>query len=160
MIRGRLEADLDPLVEVLGTLRLPTPGASARGRRDWLVAGEVELAWVFDQAPVTVVPTRRVVGHVEVHRPARATAAAYVVDGGAPDDDLREIGRLFVAPGPHHDGIARFLLRESVAHVRRLGASVVLDLRDNVSLTRSVVERHGFVPAEAPGGVGSRYRLP
>ena len=147
MIRERLEADLDPLCRVLDELDHPAAGATTDERRQWLGGRGVELAWVFDQAPVTVVPTGNVVGHVAVGRPA---PAAYDVPGGSADLDLLEVVQLFVLPGPHQHGIARFLLTESAAHVHRLGATPVLTLRDNVSLTRRLVERRGFVPLGDP----------
>ena len=49
------------------------------------------------------------------------------------------------------------LLTEVVAHVHRLGATPVLDLRENVSLTRQLVERRGFVPLGGPSGAGERF---
>ena len=157
VIRERLAADMDPLCRVLDELAHPTTGASADDRRAWLVGRDVGLAWVFDQAPVTVVPTGNVVGHVAVQRPA---PASYDVPGRAVGDDVLEIVQLFVRPGPHQDGIARFLLKESVAHVRRLGATAVLDLRDNVSLTQRLVERRRFVPLGEPDRGVDRYVCP
>ncbi|WP_445255593.1 GNAT family N-acetyltransferase [Nocardioides aurantiacus] len=151
MIRDRREQDLGPLGDVLAALALPAAAASPEERLAHLVGREVELAWVFDQAPVTVVPTGHVVGHVALQRPPRAPA-----DLNGPDEVL-EVVQLFVAPGPHQHGIARFLLTEVVAHVRRLGATPVLDLRENVSLNRQLVERRGFVPLGGPSGAEKRF---
>lgn len=157
MIRERLAADLDPLCRVLDELDHPTAGATADERRGWLVGRDVELAWVFDQAPVTVVPTGNVVGHVAVQRPTRAT---YDVPGRSGAHELLEIVQLFVRPGPHQHGIARFLLSESVAHVHRLGATPALRLRGNVALTHRLVERRGFVALGDPDRGDDRYVCP
>ena len=63
-------------------------------------------------------------------------------------------------PGPHQDGIARFLFTEAVAHVRRLGATPALDVSDNVSLTHRLLLRRGFVPVSDPSGADGLYVAP
>ncbi|KQT94671.1 hypothetical protein ASG49_07515 [Marmoricola sp. Leaf446] len=49
---------------------------------------------MFDQAPVTVVPTGSVVGHVALQRSTRIPA----------HDDVVEVVQLFVRPGPLRRG--------------------------------------------------------
>ncbi len=49
---------------------MTTAGVLAgRQPRSWLQDADAERSWVFDQAPVTVAPTRNVVGHVQIYRP-------------------------------------------------------------------------------------------
>ena len=138
------------MCEVLAALGHPGSASSPQQRLAWLTGREVELAWVFDQAPVTVVPTGNVVGHVALQRSTRVPAY----------DDVVEVVQLFVRPGTHQDGIARFLLTEAVAQVRRLGATPVLDVHNNVSVTRPLLVRRGFVPVAGPSGADGLFVAP
>jgi GNAT superfamily N-acetyltransferase len=147
VIRERLDQDLDRLCAVLAALE-PLP-ASLRGvdPRRWLTEHDAEVSWVFDQAPVRVAPTGNVVGHVQVYRPGPGL-------GVQAAEELLVIGKLVVAPTAHADGIGRFLLRESVRHVRARGARPVVDLRET-GFPASFFARAGLsaLPAAEPDGV-------
>ncbi|TNM39766.1 hypothetical protein FHP29_12980 [Nocardioides albidus] len=129
MIRERREQDLGRLADML--LELPDgPGVLAgRSPRTWLTEIEADLSWVFDQAPVSVAPTRNVVGHVQVYRPPADVAwvdRAAEAAGVAPER-LLVIGRLFVRRMKHDQGIARYLLKEAVGQIAAQGQVAVLD---------------------------------
>jgi hypothetical protein len=106
VIRRRRHEDVDRLVEA----------SSGEVSRAWLEEVAAEMSWVFDQAPVSAAPTRRVIGHVQVHRSAAAHVGEALV-----------VGRMIVTLGPHRVGVARFLLREALAYVDAAGTSPVVD---------------------------------
>lgn len=147
MIRDRLPRDLGPLVDVLRLLEHPGPGWSDARRRSWLTAGPPDVAWVFDQAPVSVTPTDNVAGQVRLRRPARTSSG----------DDPWLLDQLVVRPGDHEVGIARFLLREAVRHVTDRDGRLVVDV-DSCRLSStdpmSLLERRGFIRPD-----GSAYAL-
>ena len=148
MIRERRDEDLDRLRAVLeadsfaGLLAGEDPG-------EWLEEHDAEVSWVFDMAPVRVTPTKNVVGHVQIYVP---TAPWPLGVAAEPAGDLLVIGRLFVRPDTHEHGIGRYLLKESVAHVRTRGKRPVLDPREN-AFPPGFYERFGFerVAAGSPG---------
>ncbi|MCR1780941.1 GNAT family N-acetyltransferase [Nocardioides carbamazepini] len=129
MIRDRREQDLDRLCEILAARDADDGVLAGRSPRAWLSQIDAEVSWVFDQAPVSVAPTRNVVGHLQVYRPPveaawtgeAATAAGVDVAG------LLVIGRMFVKPMKHDHGVARYLLTEAVKLVKGRGSVAVLD---------------------------------
>lgn len=62
------------------------------------------------------------------------------------------IGKLFVKPQTHDDGIARHLLNESRKYIQDQGRTAVLDLHANGYLTTVFCEKYGFaaVPSQDP----------
>src|SRR3712207_2051629 len=118
MIRERRNEDLDRLCDVLRESKDHASVLAGRQPREWLQAVDAERSWVFDQAPVSAVPTRNVVGHVQIYRPPDARWVLDVVaQTSRQADDLLVIGRLFVKPSKHDFGIVRCLLKESVKYV-------------------------------------------
>ncbi|SDP97484.1 hypothetical protein SAMN04487905_1313 [Actinopolyspora xinjiangensis] len=145
MIRERSNEDLDRLCDLLGEL---DEHARVLGRwqpRDWLQEVDAERSWVFDQAPVSIAPTRNVVGHVQIYRPPQAR---WVRDVAAHTcrqvDELLVIGRLFVKPAKHDYGIARYLLKESVKYVETRESLPVLDPSDLALIPPSLCTKLGF----------------
>lgn len=145
MIRERRSEDLDRLCDVLGELDDHAGALTGRRPRDWLQEVDAERSWVFDQAPVSVAPTRNVVGHVQIYRPP---AAPWVLDVAARTyrqvDDRLVIGRLFVKPSRHDYGIARYLLKESVKYVETRGGLPVLDADNLAFVPLSLCATLGF----------------
>ncbi|MBM7807499.1 ribosomal protein S18 acetylase RimI-like enzyme [Geodermatophilus bullaregiensis] len=145
MIRGRRDEDLDRLCDVLGELDDHAGVLAGRQPRDWLQEVDAERSWVFDQAPVSVAPTRNVVGHVQIYRPLDARWVLDVVaQTHRKADDLLVIGRLFVKPSRHDYGIARYLLRQSVKYVETRGGLPVLDPDDLAFVPHSLCAELGF----------------
>lgn len=145
MIRVRREEDLDRLCEVLLELDDHAGVLAGRQPRDWLQEVDAERSWVFDQAPVSVAPTRNVVGHVQIYRPSdTAWVRDVVAQTYRQVDDLLVIGRLFVKPAKHDYGIARYLLKESVKYVETRGNLPVLDPRDVAFAPPSLCAQLGF----------------
>ncbi len=101
-------------------------------------------------APVRVAPTKNVVGHVQIYRPAEDHLAEYTK---RPATELLAIGKLFVRPDTHEYGIGRYLLKESVKYIRGRGKLPVLDLHRNGFLSKEFCEKFGFeeVPSANPG---------
>ena len=153
MIRDRRDADLDRLCAALVEVDGHAAVLAGRSPREWLLAADTELAWVFDQAPVSVAPTRNVVGHVLVRRPPDAPWVQDVADRlQRPVDDLQVVGRLFVKPVKHAYGIARFLLTQAVREVESSGRVAVLDPGDVALVPQGLCERLGFRAAEDASG--------
>lgn len=114
MIRERREEDIDLLCAVLDALKPPASTFAGADFNEWLKEHDAEKSWVFDAAPVTVAPTKNVIGHVQIYKPAEESATLNLADYiGEPAGDLLVIGKLFVQPGTHEYGIARYLLKES-----------------------------------------------
>ncbi|MUL44332.1 GNAT family N-acetyltransferase [Streptomonospora sp. PA3] len=153
MIRERLEQDIDRLCAVLEALENPSGALPEEDLRGWLDAYDAELSWVFDMAPVSAAPTKNVVGHLQVYSPDADSSAPYLEHTGKSAGELLAIGRHFVKPGPYAQNIGRFLLRESVAYIRRRGRTPVLELPADGFLPRAFYERFGFqaVPSPDPG---------
>lgn len=152
MIRARLDRDLAPLVAALEELSWPPGASSGEQRRAWLLQPAARRSWVFDSAPVTVTPTGNVVGHVQIAAPGES-GESLVASTGAVRADLLVIGRLFVRPLPHAEGIRRFLLTEAVRSVRAEGRIAVLDVAANPGLSENLCQRRGFrhVPSAGSG---------
>ncbi|MEU4389971.1 GNAT family N-acetyltransferase [Kribbella sp. NPDC023855] len=131
MIRERLEQDLDLLCAILETMDSPAESLAGKDPREWLLENDTELAWVFDMAPVSVAPTKNVVGHLEIYKPADNTLA---------------IGKHFVRPDTYENNIGRFLLRESVKYIQAHGQVPTLDLRQT-SFPRTFYQKAGFTEA-------------
>lgn len=142
MIRERRAEDLDRLCEVVAAAGLGVPDAASARR--WLLEVDAERSWVFDQAPVSVAPTRNVVGHVQHYRPASPVARELSAATGTPADDLVAVGRLVVGRVAHAHGIARYLMRESVSSIRARGSTPVLDLRACDHHGEDLAARLGF----------------
>lgn len=144
MIRDRRNEDIGRLVEILTSMSLP-PGLRSAERAAWLQGPDPVLSWVFDMAPVSVAPTDNVVAHLQVRRPADAPPAglseAHV---GQEPAEMLVIEKLFVRPGTHTLGIARFLLRESVRVIRGQGKLPVLDHAQSQALPDDFLEGCGF----------------
>ncbi|WP_433002177.1 GNAT family N-acetyltransferase [Kribbella sp. CA-294648] len=143
MIRERLEQDIDLLCAVLERMEDPAGSLAGKDPREWLLEHDAELAWVFDQAPVSVAPTKNVVGHLEIHKSA---------------DNTLYIGKHFVRPDTYENNIGRFLLRESVKYIQARGQLPVLNLQDNC-FPQAFYEKSGFteVPSNEPGNTLMRY---
>lgn len=141
VIRERREEDLEPLSRVLAELAWPPGATRERDRLEWLDHPLAQCSWVFDAAPVTVTPTQNVVGHVQIFAPTPAERPLVVA---APEADVLVIGRLFVRPMAHADGIRRFLLTEAIRFVRDRGGVPVLDRAANPALPQRLCERRGF----------------
>jgi ribosomal protein S18 acetylase RimI-like enzyme len=157
MIRERRPGDLDRLCAIAAALEAPRDCAASGSSRAWLEAHDAEQSWVYDMAPVRLDPTKNVVGHVQIYRPAQASATPGLAEcarGSA--SDLLAIGRFLVKPQKHDYGIARHLLNESRRYIQRQGKTAVLDLRANTYLTKEFCEKYGFAevacedPAAAP----------
>lgn len=133
MIRDRRDEDLARLGEILRALDGDPSGDLAgvlagRQPRDWLLEVDAECSWVFDQAPVSVAPTRNVIAHLQIYRPRdEARVAGVVAQLGRGADELLVVGRLFVKPGRHAAGVRRYLATEAVKHVERSGKVPVLE---------------------------------
>ncbi len=153
MIRDRRDEDLDRLCAILTAMGHPRHGLSTDDLRGWLVGQESELSWVFDQAPVTVAPTKNVIGHAQIYRPS-AEPLVHALEGtpGLTASGTLVIGRLFVRPDRHAAGVARFLLREAVRHIDAQQKQAVLELTRDAHLPWEVCARLGFVevPSDAP----------
>lgn len=151
MIRERREEDLDRLCAILATMGFPPSVFAGMGFEEWLDEHDAERSWVFDMAPVTVAPTKNVVGHVQVYRlpenPATSDLLEYTEK---PASDLLAIGKLFVRPDTYEHGIGRYLLKESVRYVQGRGKLPVLDLRGSGFLSTQFYEKLGF--GEVPSG--------
>jgi ribosomal protein S18 acetylase RimI-like enzyme len=145
MIRPRRTADLDPLCDILRTMDYPSGSFSGDGLKAWLTEDEAEQSWVFDMAPVTVAPTKNVVGHVQMYSLTENSSSPHLPEcAGEPASRLVAIGKLFVRPSTYEYGIGRFLLRESVRYIQGQGKVPVLDLHGNGPLTQELSERLGF----------------
>ena len=113
---------------------------------------------MFDQAPVSVAPTRNVVGHVQIYRSSDASWVCHVATQlSRRADDLLVVGRLFVKPGQHDYGIARYLLTESVKYVEKQGYLPILDPLDLIFVPASLCAKLGF--RELPTEDGLRSAL-
>ena len=146
MIRRRRAEDLDPLCALLKTAHYPAAHLTPRG---WLEEHDAEQSWVFDMAPVSVAPTKNVVGHVQVYAPAEDLLAS--VRSTHDGRDLLVIGKLFVRPDTYEHGIARFLVRQSVRYVRDRGMHPVLEHRPHGRLSTGFCERLGFQTVASRG---------
>ncbi len=146
MIRRRRAEDLAPLCALLDTMRYPVAPLTRRG---WLEEHDDEQSWVFDMAPVTVAPTKNVVGHVQIHAPDEDLLALVgpLHDG----DGLLVIGKLFVRPDTYEHGLARFLVRESTRYIRDRGMHPVLEHRAHGQLSMQFCEKLGFQTVASPG---------
>jgi GNAT superfamily N-acetyltransferase len=142
VIRERREEDLDRLCDVLEALTPSTPFLAGTDLREWLTHVDAERSWVFDMAPMSVAPTRNVVGHVQLYRPGGALAD--LAWSSEPAGEPVAIGKLFVRRDELAYGIARFLLKESVRLVRGRAGIPVLDLRENPFFPQAFYERFGF----------------
>ncbi|MBO1767271.1 GNAT family N-acetyltransferase [Allobranchiibius sp. GilTou38] len=153
MIRERRQQDLDLPCEIAAALDVAPSSMSGTDPRAWLERDTVELAWVYDMAPVHVAPTTNVVGHMQLYRPTEASStSALAVCAGRPAGALLAIGRFLIKPQAHDYGIARHLLKQSCCYIQRQGKTAVLDLNANSYLTAEFCETYGFVdlPCEDP----------
>lgn len=153
MIRERRAEDLDRLCAVLETMQFPASVLSGKGCSEWLAEHDAEQSWVFDMAPVTVAPTKNVIGHVQIYRAAEgdSTSTINVVEcTRKPAEDLLIIGKLFVRPGSHESGFASYLLKESVKYIQGHGKIPVLDAHGYAFLSKAFCGRFGF--EEIPSG--------
>lgn len=157
MIRERCLQDLARLCEIAAALDFRPSSMSGKGPKAWLKTDAVELAWVYDMAPVHVAPTKNVVGHVQIYRPTEASSTPDLAAcAQQPASELLAIGRFLVKPQAHDYGIARHLLKQARMYVQRQGKTAVLDLNANSYLTAAFCKKYGFVevpskdPATAP----------
>jgi GNAT superfamily N-acetyltransferase len=142
VIRERREEDLDRLCVLLEAMTPFPPCLAGTDLREWLTHVEAERSWVFDMAPMSVAPTRNVVGHLQMYRPGGALAD--LARSTEPAGDPVAIGKLFVRRDKVAYGIARFLLTESVKLVRGRDGTPVLDVRENPFFPQAFYERFGF----------------
>jgi ribosomal protein S18 acetylase RimI-like enzyme len=156
MTRDRRDEDVDRLCEVLGKLDDQASVLAGRQPRSWLQDADALRSWVFDQAPVTVAPTRNVVGHVQIYRPPDAPWVRGVVAQTCWQlDDLLVIGRLFVKPAKHDYGIARYLLKESVKYIEARWKLPVLDPHNVAFIPPSLCAKLGFREFRTDDGISS-----
>jgi ribosomal protein S18 acetylase RimI-like enzyme len=154
MIRARREEDLDRLCVILETIEDPASFLSGKGPREWLEEHDAEQSWVFDMAPVTVAPTKNVVGHVQIYRPTHDSSTPYLVKHTKKSvSSLLAIGKFFVKPNTHEYGIGRYLLKESIKHIQGQGKLPVLNFAGNGFLSKGFCEKFGFeeIPSGDPG---------
>lgn len=145
MIRDRRPEDLDRLSEVLDALPQAVGVLAGRSPRAWLEEFDAERSWVFDQAPVSVAPTRNVVGHVQIYRsPDEPWLHEMVVPAGVSAAEVLVIGRLFVKPVKHANGIARYLLKEAATYVEARGCLAVVDPSDVTLVPEALPAKAGF----------------
>src|SRR5215208_1307072 len=152
VIRERREEDLDRLCAILMTVKYPSNVLSEKDLKEWLKEHDAEQYWVFDMAPMTVAPTKNVVGHVEMYSVTRDSSTRYwVKHAKKPASDLLAIGKLFVKPSTHEYGIGRYLLKESINYIQGQGKLPVLDLRENLFHSKEFYEKFGFeeIPASS-----------
>ena len=142
MIRERRDEDLDRLGQILQAMGHPSGDRSAKALRAWLTEHRADQSWVFDQAPITVAPTKNVVGHLEIYRPDPAISSR-LGERRRPVDELLAIGKLFVRPQAHEYGIARYLLTEAVRYISGLDKLPVAILEDN-AVPSAFFEKYGF----------------
>ncbi|WGY04667.1 hypothetical protein QI633_13035 [Nocardioides sp. QY071] len=146
MIRERIEQDLDRLVAVLDSLDAGPGVLAGRSAYDWLTEVDADVSWVFDQAPVSVAPTRNVVGHVQVFVPPVGApwVDAVASAAGVEADRLLVIGRFFVKDMRFDQGIGRYLLTECVKRIAARGSVAVLDPDGLALVPRVLWCRLGF----------------
>jgi len=149
MIRERRDEDLDRLGQILQALGHPSSGWSAAALRGWLTEHRAEQSWVFDQAPVTVAPTKNVVSHLEIYRPDPAVSSL-LGERQRPGEELLAVGKLFVRPQAHEYGIARYLLKEAVRHIRSQDKLPVAILEEN-AVPLAFFEKFGFEQMPSAG---------
>lgn len=132
---------------------LPAAASVLAGRSAvaWLTEVDADVSWVFDQAPVSVAPTRNVVGHVQVYRasPAAPWAGDVEAAAGVGLDGLLVIGRFFVQPMKHDRNIARYLLSECVKRIAVRGSVAVLDPDGLALVSPALWQRIGFSTGSA-----------
>ncbi|MDQ2849826.1 MAG: GNAT family N-acetyltransferase [Actinomycetota bacterium] len=146
MIRERRPQDLDRLCEIAAALDVRPSSMSGKKPRAWLEMDAVELAWVYDMAPVHVAPTQNVVGHVQIYRPTEASSTPCLAAcAQQPADELLAIGGFLVKPQAHDYGIARHLLQQARMYIQKRGKTAVLDLNANSYLTAAFCKKYGFV---------------
>ncbi|WP_328988514.1 GNAT family N-acetyltransferase [Kribbella sp. NBC_01245] len=121
---------------------------SGKDLREWLEEYDAERSWVFDMAPVTVAPTKNVVGHIQIFNPTEASP--WVDYAEQPAANLLAIGKLFVRPNTHEYGIGRYLLKESIKYIQGQGKLPVLDRQGNGFIAEGFYEKFGF--KEIPSG--------
>ena len=160
MIRARIEQDLDRLSAVLDAMRIPSSRLRGKDPKEWLQEYDAELSWVFDMAPVPVTPTKNVVGHIQVYRPAAESPFPHLAEyANEPADKLLAIGKHFVRPNTYEYGIGRYLLKESVEYIQSQGKIPTLELNGNGFLPQAFYEKFGFeeVPSDDPGETSMIY---
>ena len=148
MIRERLDQDLDRLGQILQAMGHPSSDSSPAELRGWLTEHRAEQSWVFDQAPVTVAPTKNVVGHLEIYRPDPASSSS-LGERQESVDELLAVGKLFVRPQAHEYGIARYLLKEAVRHIRSQDKLPVAIVEEN-AVPQAFFEKYGFEQVRTP----------
>lgn len=154
MIRDRRPEDMDRLCAIVAMMGFPADSLAESDPRTWVEGDSAEHSWVYDMAPVHVVPTKNVVGHVQIYRPDGASSTPELARSAArPVSELLAIGRLVVTPQKHDGGIARHLLKEARIHIERQGKTAVLDLRVNGYLTEDFCRKYGFtrLASDDPG---------
>ncbi|GAA4098260.1 hypothetical protein ACFFOS_01360 [Nocardioides kongjuensis] len=146
MIRERIEQDLDRLVDVLSSVRAVQDVLGDRSAYDWLTEVDADVSWVFDQAPVSVAPTRNVVGHVQVYAPpvGAAWVSSAASGAGVEPDRLLVIGRFFVKETRFDHNIGRYLLSECVKRIAARGSVAVLDPDGLALVPTALWRRLGF----------------
>ncbi|MBM0123348.1 hypothetical protein [Pimelobacter simplex] len=153
MIRDRMDPDLDRLAAALLEVDGAADVLAGRSPLSWLTEadGAADVTWVFDQAPVSVAPTRNVVGHVQVCSadPAAPWVPEVAADAGTDPADLLVIGRLFVRPMKHERNIARYLLTECVKRIAARGRAAVLDPDGLALVPTALWQRLGFSASTA-----------
>ena len=154
MIRERREEDLDRLCAILEAPDYFSGLLSGKDPKEWLQDRDAEQSWVYDMAPVSVAPTKNVVGHVQIYSPTKDASTSLLVEyAGRPASSLLAIGKLFVRPNTYEYGIARYLLKESVNYIQGQGKLPVLDAHGSRFPANGFCEKLGFeeVPSENPG---------
>jgi hypothetical protein len=146
MIRERIGQDLDRLVDVLVSLDAGPGVLGDRSAYDWLTEVDADVSWVFDQAPVTVAPTRNVVGHVQVYPPPGGASwvPSVASAAGVEPDRLLVIGRFFVKAMRFDQNVGRYLLTECMKRIAARGSVAVLDPDGLALVPTTLRQRLGF----------------
>lgn len=132
----------------------PAKSMSRSELRAWLLDLTAEQSFVYDMAPMTVAPSKNVVGHVQIYK-----ATPYQAEQiGKPDSELLVISRIFVKRNTFEFGITRFLLKESIRFSLGQGKTPILDLASDRFLSKKLCTKVGFVEVGSPGSASALMR--
>jgi ribosomal protein S18 acetylase RimI-like enzyme len=153
MIRERRQEDLDRLCAVLQTIESASTLFSVLDPREWLEEHDAEQSWVFDMAPVSVAPTKNVVGHIQIIRAADdPSVSQWLTNTHASPGNSLAIVKMFVKANGQEYGIGRYLLKESIKYIQRHGKVPILDVHRNAFLSKEFYAKYGFeeIPSADP----------
>ena len=140
-IRRRTDIDLDRCVEILAEVHRHSgyPVNWPERATDWLTPHSQLEAWVAEI-------DGRVVGHLSLSRAAEGDAAPglWGAREGVGVEVTAVVGRLFVSPAAHGQGLGAALLDRAVEEARARGLQPVLDVVDSRSAATVLYERLGW----------------